>query len=275
MNKKIRLITNCDRPINYLMRIAINYWLKTFKPDEIIFLVNNVNNFDMVEDIKNNFNIEAKRVFNLDEAATTEGCLVWDCSNCTNLWEYYDLDRDIVNNLQEELLKKGTDVVIFLDRDEVLYHENLRELLNTFDGPVIRPRGIEIIQVGDEIDLDETIPLNKQRSYVRYFPSKSKPCITNQPIKWQTGRHLTMCGTYPHGDVAGPQSEYPGLFLIHLDKIDINLLYNLRLEADEIFQGRGYGHEKTDPDKFNFWFTEAQRNGELYEDNNFLKEIGI
>lgn len=273
--RKIRLITNCERPINYLMRISINQWLKTFKPDEIIFLVNNITGFDMVEDIKNNFNIKAKRVYNLEEATITEGCLVWDYLNCNDYNLYHELDRDIVNDLQEKLLKNGTDVVIFLDRDEILYHKNLREVLNTFKEPIIRPRGIEIIQTGEEQNLDETKSLYEQRSYIRYYPSKSKPCITQQNFKWQTGRHLTLCNTYPHGDIAGPQAEYPGLYLIHIDKIDINLLYQLRLESNKMFINNGYAVGIIDPNKYTEWFTEAHKNQELYFDNNFLKEIEI
>ena len=40
MERKIKLITNCERPPNYLMDIAIKYWLRTFKESELIFLVN-------------------------------------------------------------------------------------------------------------------------------------------------------------------------------------------------------------------------------------------
>ncbi len=275
MNRKIRLVTSCDRAPNYLMNIAVKYWLRTFNSNELIFLVNNITHFDMVQSLKESYNIDAKRVYNLEEASTTDGCLVWDYTSCKNYSEFLNLDRDMINNLQESLLNNGTDVVVFLDRDEMLYHKDLRKLLNEFSEPVIRPRGIEIIQTGTEGGLDETKPIHEQRSYVRYYSSKSKPCITKQPIKWQTGRHLTMCGTYPHGDIAGPRAEYPGLYLIHIDKIDIDLLYQLRLEGDEIFNEFGYGSEKTDPTKFNEWFTEAQRNQELYEDNNFLKEIDI
>lgn len=273
MDRKIRLITNCERPVNYLMRIAIRQWLKTFDPSEIIFLVNNITDFDLVKDLKNNFNIEAKKVSSIEEASSSDGCLVWEYLKCSDYWKYHELDRDIVNDLQSRLLFNGVDVVIFLDRDEILYHENLRYTLNTFEELTIRPRGIEIIQHGEELDLDEDKPLNQQRSYIRYFPSKSKPCITRQSIKWQTGRHLTMCGKFPHGDEAGSEAEYPGLYLIHIDKIDMNLLYQLGVEADSIFSG--YIKEKASPISFSEWFTESHRNGELYKDEDFLLKVGI
>jgi hypothetical protein len=273
--KKIRLITNCERPVNYLMKIAVDYWLKTFNASEIIFLVNNITNFDMVADLKHNFNIDATRVHSIDEAANTDGCLVWDYLKCNDYDRYHDLDAIIVNDLQKKLLDNGTDVVIFLDRDELLYHENLRDVLNSFDEDVIRPRGIEIIQNSNELALDITKPLNEQRSYVRYYASKSKPCITKISIEWSIGRHLTACETYPHGDDAGPSAEYPGLYLIHLDKIDKDLLYNLRLESNNIFVNNRYHVGVIDREKYLQWFYESHTNNELYEDKTFLQKIQI
>jgi len=273
--RKVRLITNCERPANYLMKIAVQYWLKTFNASEIIFLVNNTTNFDMVQDVKVNFNIDAKRVHSLEEAAVTDGCLVWDYLSCNDYNLYHELDRIIVNKLQERLLNNGTDVVIFLDRDELLYHKDLRNLLNTFDDLVLRPKGIEIIQTPNEVSLDVNKPLNQQRSFVRYYASKSKPCITRTGIDWSIGRHMSVCETYPHGDDAGPGAECPGLYLIHLDKIDKDLLYNLRLESSNIFVNNGYHVGVIDQEKYSEWFNEAHTNNELYEANDFLKEIDI
>lgn len=273
--RKVRLITNCERPPNYLMKIAVRQWLKTFDPKELIFLVNNITGFDMVKSLKETFNIDAIKVESLEQAATTEGCLVWECLQCNDYNRYHDLDKEIVNSLQHKLLENGTDVVIFLDRDEVLYHKDLREVLNTFQEPLIRPRGIEIIQVEGEKPLEENKPLHQQRSWIRYYSSKSKPCITRQPFKWQVGRHSTQCNTYPHGDHAGPSAEYPGLYLLHLDKIDIDLLYELRIESSKLFVNNGYHVGVIDPLEYTRWFTEAYRNKELYQDKNFLTEVTI
>jgi hypothetical protein len=272
--RQVRLITNCERPPNYLMDLAIKYWLRTFKPDEIIFLVNNITNFDMVDVLKRDYNISATRVHSIEEASTTTGCIVWDYCVNNDYNKYHDQDALIVNELQHALLANGTDVVIFLDRDEVLYHRNLRDVLNTFNEQLIRPRGIEVIQTGEEQEYDSNKPLHTQRSHIRYYPSKSKPCITRHPYDWQVGRHCTLCNTHPHGDIAGPQSEYPGLYLIHLDKIDMNLLYNLRVESEQLFVNNRY-FVGTDPQKYTHWFTEAHRNGELYQDVDFLTETGI
>ena len=41
--RNIKLVTNCERPPNYLMDIAVKHWFKNgFEPKDLIFLVNNI-----------------------------------------------------------------------------------------------------------------------------------------------------------------------------------------------------------------------------------------
>jgi hypothetical protein len=263
------------------MDIAIRYWLKTFKDNELIFLVNNISHFDMVKSLKESYNIDAKRVNSLNDIYDANQCVVWDDLVEYDYGAYHDREAPIINAVQHKLLESGVDVVIFLDRDEVLYHPNLRELLNTFHQPVIRPRGIEVIQYGDEGDFDVSMPIASQRKFLRYYPSKSKACIVQQPVHWMIGRHGTLCGRWPHADQrhhnsnAGDVTEYPDLYLVHFDKIDINMIYNLRLESQAIFKSNDRHTGVIDPNKFTLWFNEAALNNELYEDNNFLYKIDI
>lgn len=286
MERKIKLITNCERPPNYLMDIAIKYWLRTFKHSELIFLVNNISKFDMVKSLYERYEINAKRVHSIDDIYDENQCVVWDDLEEYDYGLYHDREAHIINAVQHKLLQNGVDVVIFLDRDEILYHPNLRDVLNSFIEPVIRPRGIEVIQYGDEQPYDKTLPLYEQRKYLRYFPSKSKACIVRQPVDWIIGRHGTVCGRWPHADVkAHPELqthpdanviEYPDLYLIHFDKIDIDLIYELRMESQKIFKSNDRHTGVIDVEKFSSWFNEAAINGELYEDvDNFLKRIDI
>jgi hypothetical protein len=286
MERKIKLITNCERPPNYLMDIAIKYWLRTFKESELIFLVNNISHFDMVESLKEKYNINAKRVHSIDDIYDANQCVVWDDLEEYDYGLYHDREAPIINAVQHKLLQEGVDVVIFLDRDEILYHPNLREVLNTFPEPVIRPRGIEVIQYGNEESYNDELPLYKQRKYLRYFPSKSKACIVRQPVHWMIGRHGTLCGRWPHADVkAHPElqthpdantDEYADLYLVHFDKIDIDLIYQLRMESQSLFKTNDRHTGVIDVEKFSMWFNEAALNGELYEDNdNFLERVDI
>ena len=167
-----------------------------------------------------------------------------------------------------------------------MYHPDLRNVLNTFNETVIRPRGIEVIQYGDESSYDANRSLYEQRKYLRYFPSKSKACIVREPVHWMIGRHGTLCGRWPHADVkAHPElqthpdantDEYPNLYLVHFDKIDIDLIYQLRLESQQLFKTNDRHTGVIDIEKFSIWFNEAALNRELYEDtDNFLRTVDI
>ena len=141
--REIKLVTNCERPPNYLMDIAVEHWLKSgFKPEQLVFLVNNISHFDMVDELKKRYNIDAERVHSAEDIYRKDTCVVWDDLEEYDYGAYHDRERDIINRVQHRLLDSGVDVVIFLDRDEVLYHNNLMDVLQNFDEEVIRPRGI-------------------------------------------------------------------------------------------------------------------------------------
>ena len=286
--REIKLVTNCERPPNYLMDIAVEHWLKSgFKPEQLVFLVNNISHFDMVDELKKRYNIDAERVHSAEDIYRKDTCVVWDDLEEYDYGAYHDREAPIINQVQHKLLENGTDVVIFLDRDELLWHESgdLMNVLNTFEEPIIRPRGIEVIQAGDEPSLDLSEPIWEQRRFLRHFLSKSKACITRTPVDWMIGRHGTTCGRWPHADVgAHPElqthpdadtTEYPGLYLVHFDKVDIDLVYKLRLESQKIFKTNDRHTGVVLEQQFTEWFTEAQRKGELYEDTEFLKKVGV
>ena len=243
--RNIKLVTNCERPPNYLMDIAVKHWFKNgFEPKDLIFLVNNISHFDMVKSLKESYNIEAKRANNIDEIYDPNQCVVWD---------------------------------------------DLRNILNTFKELIIRPRGIEVIQAGDEKPLNLNKTIAEQREHLRWFPSKSKACITRTPVSWMIGRHGTTCGRWPHADTSShPElqihaksdiSEYPGLYLVHFDKVDINLVYQLRLESQEIFKSNNRHTGVIDEKEFEDWFWEAHKDirpgRELYKDKTFLTKVGV
>tara|TARA_Y100001973_G_C5146078_1_gene305494 strand:+ start:252 stop:1127 length:876 start_codon:yes stop_codon:yes gene_type:complete len=290
--RNIKLITNCERPPNYLMDISVKHWLENgFDPKDLIFLVNNISHFDMVDSLKKSYNIDSKRVHNIDDIYDPNQCVVWDDLVEYDYGAYHDREHLIINSIQHKLLESGVDVVIFLDRDELLWHEsgNLRNVLNTFKEPLIRPRGIEVIQNGDEKSLDLSKPISEQRKYFRWYPSKSKACITRTPVNWMIGRHGTLCGKWPHADtLAHPElqlhpeantSEYPGLYLVHFDKMDIDLVYELRLESQKIFKTNNRHTGVIEEQEFLEWFYEAHKDTrpgrELYKDDKFLTKVGV
>jgi len=290
--REIKLITNCERAPNWLMDIAVKHWLDSgFKPENLIFLVNNLSSFDMVAELKERYNIDATRVQSADDIYRKDQCVVWDDLQEFDYGRYHDIEAPIINTVQHKLLDNGVDVVIFLDRDELLWHESgdLINVLNTFTEPIIRPRGIEVIQTGDEPSLDITKSIAEQRKWCRWFPSKSKACITRIPVDWMIGRHGTLCRRWPHADAlhhpelqTHPEaniSEYPGLFLVHFDKVDMNLLYKLRIESQELFKTNDRHTGVVDEQSFTKWFTEAHRetipDRVMYDCGDFLKRVRV
>jgi len=290
--REVKLITNCERPPNWLMDIAVKHWLDSgFKPENLIFLVNNISNVDMVKELKDRYNIESTRVHSVDDIYRKDECVVWDDLKEYDYGRYHDIEAPIINSVQHKLLNSGVDVVIFLDRDELLWHESgdLINILNNFTEPVIRPRGVEVIQTGDEPSLDLSKSIAEQRKWCRWFPSKSKACITTIPVDWMIGRHGTLCGRWPHADAhyhpelqTHPEaniSEFPGLFLIHFDKVDMNMIYNLRMESQELFNTNDRHTGVIDEQAFTDWFTEAHKEtlpGRLmYDCGDFLYKVGV
>ena len=131
--REIKLVTNCERPPNWLMDIAVRHWLESgFKPENLIFLVNNISHFDLVESLKERYNIDAVRVHSPEDIYNKDQCVVWDDLEEYDYGLYHDIECDIINNVQHRLLEAGVDVVIFLDRDELLWHEDgIMNVLNT------------------------------------------------------------------------------------------------------------------------------------------------
>ena len=291
MMREIKLVTNCERPPNWLMDIAVRHWLESgLKPENLIFLVNNISHFDLVEALKERYDIDAVRVYSPDDIYNKNQCVVWYDLEEYDYGRYHDVEHEIINDVQHRLLEAGVDVVIFLDRDELLWHEDgILNLLNTFEEPIIRPRGIEVIQTGDEAPLDLSKSIAEQRKYCRWFPSKSKACITRIPVDWIIGRHGTKCGRWPHADAHyhpelqwNPEadiSEYPGLFLVHFDKIDMQMVYDLRLESQRIFKTNDRHTGVIDEKGYTEWFTEAHTEvipeRQLYDCGDFLYKVEV
>ena len=75
--REIKLVTNCERPPNYLMDYCLKYWLESgFKPENLIFLVNNISKFDMVKSLKDRYGIDAVRVESEEDIYNKDQCVV-------------------------------------------------------------------------------------------------------------------------------------------------------------------------------------------------------
>ena len=98
--REIKLVTNCERPPNWLMDIAVHHWLESgFKPENLIFLVNNISHFDLVESLKERYNIDAVRVHSPEDIYNKDQCVVWDDLEEYDYGLYHDIECDIINNV--------------------------------------------------------------------------------------------------------------------------------------------------------------------------------
>jgi hypothetical protein len=122
------------------------------------------------------------------------------------------------NEVQKQLLKE-TDVLLYADPDEIIYHKDLVKLLNEFQTPYLTTTGFEIIHnIPIEPAFDATRPIMKQRSFGVFSDSYNKPIILKQPLNWTcTGKHSK--------DIS--MQTVDGLYLVHLCRFDFNTLLKL------------------------------------------------
>jgi hypothetical protein len=260
--RKIKLVTLIDRLPNYLFDIWINYHLKYFKTNEILIAVINEDIHDIQNSIKTRYNIDSFITDNLKNVSN-DMITLYKTNDINKYNVLINYSRDLSNQIQHTMLDMGYDVMIWLDMDELLYHENLVEILQTFNEEIIRPQGVEIIQHETENAYDEQLKLNDQRSYIQFYNSKNKPIITRKKVTWGAGRHF--CEFMPHGDITKGNDCYPGLYLVHLDKIDIDRLKKLREDNFKIYSDFNVNF------KFDNWIQECRDN--LIDGNWIINKI--
>lgn len=203
--RKIKLITQIDR-INWFLEKWISHHTKVFKKEELVFLVDDK---FVSTDVFTKF--LKKKKFKKNEI---------------NIISLHDLPIEytarmrittpFINTLQKQLLETY-DVVIYLDIDELLYHPELREVLNTFTSDFLVTNTIDIIHNVnlEKNSFDFSKNVFSQRKFHNVSDSRKwyyKPIITRRPAEWGDGRHSI------DGAFLLPSAE--NVYLIHLGKID-------------------------------------------------------
>ena len=264
--RTVKLITTLDRMPNYLLDYWIRHHLKYFNSNELMFSINLIDPIELQCQLFNRYNIEADIITDIAEINTSNKCVIFKhpYSNIKKYSYFIDYSSELANYIQNNLIQLY-DVVIWLDMDELLYHTNLRNVINTFTEHVIRPEGIEIVQHTDELPLNTSIPLHLQRSYIHYMSSKHKPILTRTPVQWIPGRHSIPSLGLPHGELISSDDCYPGLYLVHLDKIDIDRLKKLREDNFKIYSDFNVNF------KFDNWIQECRDN--LIDGNWIINKI--
>lgn len=167
---KFKLITYIDRS-DYTSDTFINFYLKTFDPEEFHFLVNKRTFEKVCEYLKSkgftdeNFEKLDKPKFGFGESIADQ------------------------NRVKRNFIKDGY-CVIYADIDELIYCPNLKEYITKSNKTQFRPIGALIIQNSNEPDLDTTKSILEQRKYILYDETwYSKVCILKEDFYWTAGRH--------------------------------------------------------------------------------------
>lgn len=213
--RKIKILTHVDR-INWYINKWIDFHRNVFNPDELVFTTDPrfLPKQVLSEYLKEKgFKKEEINIIELE-------------ISLVNYTERLNNFRPFINNLQKKFLET-CDVVIYLDIDELLYHAELREVLNTFNSDFLVTNTIDVIH---NIHLEkDSFDFNKNVFSQRKFHNVSdarkwyhKPIITRRPVNWGDGRHEI------DGIWFRPSVE--NVYIIHLGKMDFEYTNQLNKE---------------------------------------------
>jgi hypothetical protein len=170
-NGKFKIITYIDRS-NVLSETFINYYLKFFKPEEFHFLI-----------VDSEFTPVSKYLLSKEFTDTS-------FEKVSN--KYYGTTSDILKTQNEVTNRFLNDnfIVIYVDVDEIIYHQDLRNYILNNLKDYITPSGIVLIPNSSEKYLDPNDKILNQRKYCIFDNTwHSKTCILNKKYTWSPGRH--------------------------------------------------------------------------------------
>lgn len=206
MNRKITVFTYIDR-YSFFLDKWIEYYTNIFKQEELLIVYSNVTSFDIYSFLKSK---NCTKISVIEVNSTTDSFI----------------QRNETFNEMQRLLLKTNDVVVYSDVDELIFHPYLRELIDNFMTPYMTTKGFEIIHSETEATFNPAQPILSQRKYGIYSEWYNKPLIVREELYWEEGKHNKT--TKP--------LFYNNLILIHINKIDINLLSELNLQNKTIYK---------------------------------------
>jgi hypothetical protein len=236
MVRKIKILIQLDR-INWFSDTFIKYYLNFFDKTEFFFLLEtrSLEKIDWINYLKSkNFSENEINIIPLNDITL-------------DIIERGRYGTGLINNLQKELLKDGG-ILIHPDVDELIYHPDLRNLLETFDSPYLLPSPIDVIHnLAEEENLNFKNPIFDQRNF--YLNHKSplsvwyyKPLIIKEEIIWEVGKHTS------------DRNVTPGLYLIHIGKMDYNFMESLNKENLDMYENQNANQNGFIGEELKKWF---------------------
>jgi hypothetical protein len=225
MKRKKVIFTLVDRDSPFL-RIWVKYYSELLGQENIVIVYENVTGFDIYEWLENNgFNN-----ITVIENSHKNG--------------KYTRGNHLFNDIQQQLFETN-DVVVYADIDEIIFHPDLSNILETFETPYLTTTGFEIIhncnfntyREGESFMFEPkkrteqhiviNAPLFDQRKYGMFSHFYDKPLILREPLHWDSG------GKHNKGTTA---LKIDNLLLVHLNKMDFDLLNNLNKQNKKLFE---------------------------------------
>lgn len=194
MKRHIKVFTYIDR-YNIFLDIWMNYYTSFITPTDIVIMYRNSSGFNLQQylDVRGWSGVE------VIEVPTSSNQMV---------------NANLFSEVQINLLR-NSDVVLYSDIDEIIFHKDLLKLLDTFTAPYLTTIGFEIVQnlIKEDV-LDTSTNILKQRKYGKFSKWYDKSVVLREAVHWEDGKHSNNTA----------KNTLEGLYLVHLNKVDIDLL---------------------------------------------------
>lgn len=209
MKRKVAIFTLVDR-YNKMLDIWIDYYSSLFGKESICILFDPINKFDLEHYLYKKGLIDYVTIIPFGEGNNSK----------------YERNPQKFNDIQKIILSYN-DVVIYTDLDEIIFHPNLKQIIDTFQEPYITTIGFDLIHdYRKEKDLDfESKIIGNQRNYGVLDHWYDKPLILREYLDWDSGKHNKHT----------PKLNAHEVYLVHLNRMDFKTLLNLNIENKNNF----------------------------------------
>lgn len=167
---KFKIVTYIDR-INVISEIFIKYYLNFFNLDEFHFLILDTE-YKKIHTYLLNKNFSDKNFQTISN-------------------KHYGIPKILgtQNQVSNTFVEQGY-IVVYVDIDEIIYHHDLRNYINSNIDDYITPSGIVLMPNSNEGHLNHNDKILNQRKYCLFDNLwYSKTCILNKKYQWSGGRH--------------------------------------------------------------------------------------
>lgn len=205
MKRHIKAFTYVDR-YNIFLDIWMNYYTSFILPKDILIMYRNSSGFDLQKYLA----VRGWKSVEVVEVPTSSDQMV-------SAALFIETQKYLLDN---------SDIVLYSDIDEIIFHKDLIGILNTFTDPFLTTTGFEIVQNIDKEDALSTYDeIVGQRRYGKFSEWYDKSVVLRSAVYWEDGKHSKN----------STKNALDGLYLVHLNKIDINILQQTNKQTAQYY----------------------------------------